>query len=97
MVVSGDGRVEGIFVTPTTLQACMEPALHGVRFPPTRAGRQRITHLVQAPNASKPAAPDAEKRPGKSGAAKKPSPAKNGSPAKRANKPAPAPAAAAKP
>ena len=52
MVVQGEGHVEGIFVLPTTLQACMEPLLRGTKFPATRLGRQRITHTVFAPNAT---------------------------------------------
>lgn len=52
MVIQGEGRVEGVFVTPTTLQACIEPLLQGAQFPATRAGRQRIEHLVHGPNAS---------------------------------------------
>ena len=55
VVVQGEGRVEGIFVTPTTLQACMEPLVRETKFPATRLGRQRITHLVLGANAPAPA------------------------------------------
>jgi hypothetical protein len=53
MNVQGEGKVEGVFVTPTTSQACMEPLVRETRFPATRLGRQRITHLVRGPNATK--------------------------------------------
>jgi hypothetical protein len=55
MVVNGEGRVEGVFVTPTTLQACIEAGLQEARLPPTRVGRQRVTHTVFGPNATKDA------------------------------------------
>ncbi len=55
MVVQGEGRVEGIFVTPTTLQACMEPIVREARFAATRAGRQRISQVIYGPNAAPPA------------------------------------------
>lgn len=61
MVVHGSGTIEGVFVTPTTLQGCIEPVLQGARFPATRAGRQRITHIVYGANAEKTVAPDGEK------------------------------------
>jgi hypothetical protein len=50
MVVDAQGRVEGVFVTPTTLQACIEAGLQGARLPATRLGRQRVTHTVLGPN-----------------------------------------------
>lgn len=61
LVVQGGGKVEGVFVTPTTSQACMEPLVRETKFPATRLGRQRITHLVHGPNATK----DMTKAPGK--------------------------------
>jgi hypothetical protein len=64
MVVNGDGKVEGVFVTPTTLQACIEAGLQGARLPPTRLGRQRVTHTVFGPNAAHDA------KTGKTGAGK---------------------------
>jgi hypothetical protein len=57
MVVNGTGSVEGVFVTPTTLQSCMETVLHEARFPQTRLGRQRITQTVYGLNAEEPAKP----------------------------------------
>jgi outer membrane protein assembly factor BamB len=71
LVVQGEGRVEGIFVTPTTLQACMEPLLRDAKFPATRVGRQRITHVVFGPNAPA-AAPAAPARKAKAAKAAKP-------------------------
>jgi hypothetical protein len=63
MVVQGEGRVEGVFVIPTTSQACMEPLVREAKFPATRAGRQRITHVVHGANATKEAPkPAAAKR-----------------------------------
>jgi hypothetical protein len=52
MVVHGEGRVEGIFVLPTTLQACIEPLVREAKFPATRLGRQRVMHVVFGPNAT---------------------------------------------
>jgi outer membrane protein assembly factor BamB len=74
LVVQGEGRVEGIFVTPTTLQACMEPLVRETKFPATRVGRQRITHLVFGPNAPapEPAAPAKKVKAAKPTAAKPP-------------------------
>jgi hypothetical protein len=48
MVVNGEGNVEGVFVTPTTLQTCIEAVLREARFPPTRRGREYITHVIHA-------------------------------------------------
>lgn len=48
MVVDGAGKSEGIFVVPTTLQACVEPLIRTIQFPATRAGRQRLTHIIRA-------------------------------------------------
>jgi hypothetical protein len=62
MVVHGEGRVEGVFVIPTTSQACMEPLVREAKFPATRAGRQRITHVVHGPNAIKEAPKPAAKK-----------------------------------
>jgi hypothetical protein len=45
LVVDASGRVEGVFVAPSTLQPCVEPILRGAQFPSTRLGRQRITHV----------------------------------------------------
>lgn len=45
MVIDASGRVEGVFVMPATLQACVEPLVRGTQFPSTRLGRQRITHV----------------------------------------------------
>jgi hypothetical protein len=75
VVVQGEGRVEGIFVTPTTLQACMEPFVRETKFPATRVGRQRITHQVFGMNA----VADAARKP--------PSPAPTAKPAKKLKKP----------
>jgi hypothetical protein len=70
MVVQGEGRVEGIFVVPTTLQACIEPLVREAKFPATRLGRQRVMHVVFGPNATaqdvkrnKPAKPAKAPRP----------------------------------
>ncbi len=60
MVVAGDGSVEGMFVTPTSLQSCMDPVLRSAKFPATRLGRQRVTQTIEAeanePVVAKPAA-----------------------------------------
>jgi hypothetical protein len=48
LVVDGEGRVEGVFVLPATLQPCAEPVLREAKFPSTRLGRQRITHVWNA-------------------------------------------------
>jgi hypothetical protein len=56
LVIDGAGRVEGAFVLPVTLQACVEPLLRETHFPSTRLGRQRITHVFYGPNA-KPVTP----------------------------------------
>ncbi|HKU42314.1 MAG TPA: hypothetical protein VJR89_29350, partial [Polyangiales bacterium] len=45
LVVDANGRVEGVFVAPATLQPCVEPILRDAHFPSTRLGRQRITHV----------------------------------------------------
>lgn len=45
MVIDASGHVEGVFVMPATLQACVEPIVRGTQFPATRLGRQRITHV----------------------------------------------------
>jgi hypothetical protein len=53
MVIDGTGKVEGIFVTPSTLSPCVEPIARRAQFPATRLGRQRVTQLIYGPNASK--------------------------------------------
>jgi hypothetical protein len=45
MVIDASGHVEGVFVMPATLQACVEPIVRGAQFPATRLGRQRVTHV----------------------------------------------------
>jgi len=45
LVIDGAGHVEGVFVTPASLQACVEPVVRGAQFPSTRLGRQRVTHV----------------------------------------------------
>jgi len=57
MVVSGAGEIEGVFVTPTSLQACVEPVLRAAKLPATRSGRQRVTHEIKGANAESPAEP----------------------------------------
>lgn len=47
LVLTGQGEVEGSFVTPTSMQPCMEPILRSLRFPSTRIGRQHVTHTLQ--------------------------------------------------
>jgi hypothetical protein len=59
MVVDATGRIEGVFVMPATLQPCVEPVLREARFPATRLGRQRITHIFMQPNAAAKAAASA--------------------------------------
>ena len=61
MVVSGRGDVEGVFVTPTSLQACVEPVLRKAKLPETRAGRQRVTYEIRAANATATAEKSAKK------------------------------------
>jgi hypothetical protein len=67
MVVNGAGDVEGVFVTPTSLQACVEPVLRPAKLPATRSGRQRVTYEIKAANAettpSTPSAPDEPAKP----------------------------------
>jgi hypothetical protein len=55
VVIDAMGRVEGVFVSPSTLQPCVEPLLREAKFPSTRLGRQRITHIFGEPE--KAAAP----------------------------------------
>ncbi len=57
IVVSGDGLVEGTFVTPTSVQPCMDPILRAAKFPSTRLGRQHVTHTVQVTTAPAENAP----------------------------------------
>lgn len=57
MVIDGAGNVEGVFVMPATLQPCVEPLLRAAKFPSTRLGRQRITHIFHGANAKEPARP----------------------------------------
>jgi hypothetical protein len=47
LVITGAGSVDGSFVTPTTLQGCMDPILRSARFPETRVGRQHVTHTLR--------------------------------------------------
>ena len=68
MVVSGAGQIEGVFVTPNSLRACVEPILRGATLPATRQGRQRVTYEIRGANAaneasepSKPAKPTVTK------------------------------------
>jgi hypothetical protein len=77
MVVSGRGEVEGVFVTPTSLQACVEPVLRKVQMPETRAGRQRVSYEIRGANASadESASKPAAKPAGKHAPAKAPAPA----------------------
>jgi hypothetical protein len=48
LVIDGQGRVEGVFVLPVSLQGCVEPLLRETHFPSTRLGRQRVTHVFYA-------------------------------------------------
>jgi hypothetical protein len=68
IVVDAAGEVEGVFVLPSTLSACVEPVLRAAKFPVTRAGRQHISHVFGGPNASrtikpKPTKPTKSARP----------------------------------
>jgi hypothetical protein len=47
MVVHGKGNVERIFVTPTSMQQCVEEVLQKYEFPPTRSRRQQVVYVVQ--------------------------------------------------
>jgi hypothetical protein len=80
MVVQGEGRVEGIFVLPTTLQACIEPLVREAKFPATRLGRQRVMHVVFGANATahdvKPSKLPAARAKAKAKPAATPAPAK---------------------
>jgi hypothetical protein len=60
LVIDGAGHVEGVFVVPVTLQGCVEPLMRDARFPSTRLGRQRVTHVFYGAN-TKPA-PDHSKK-----------------------------------
>jgi hypothetical protein len=60
LVIDGSGHVEGVFVVPVTLQGCVEPLMRDARFPSTRLGRQRVTHVFYGATA-KPA-PDHTKK-----------------------------------
>jgi hypothetical protein len=53
LVVDGQGSVEGTFVLPATLQACVEPMVRNAKFPATRLGRQRLTHILHGPSATR--------------------------------------------
>jgi hypothetical protein len=55
MIVAGDGRMEGFFVTPTSLQACSDAILRTARFPETRLARQHVMQTVYAPSADEAA------------------------------------------
>ncbi len=76
LVVDAHGSVEGIFVAPATLQACVEPVVRNAKFPATRLGRQRITHVFHGPSATKAslraAAPGKKKAPRAGAAAARP-------------------------
>ena len=100
MIVAGDGAVEGLLVSPASLQACMEPLVRKAHFPETRLGRQHLSHTVYAPS-EKASAPAAAPAPAaKSPATKPASPATKpaqAKPAAAAKPPAAKPAAAAKP
>jgi hypothetical protein len=48
MIVAGDGRMEGFFVTPTSLQGCTDAILRTARFPATRLTRQHVIQTVYA-------------------------------------------------
>jgi hypothetical protein len=61
LVVDGNGNVEGVFVLPATLQPCVEPLLRSAKFPSTRLGRQRITHIFTNAKAISPRASGAPK------------------------------------
>jgi hypothetical protein len=58
MIVAGEGRMEGFFVTPTSLQGCADAILRTARFPATRLARQHVTHSVFRSDAE-PAQPEA--------------------------------------
>jgi hypothetical protein len=45
LVIDASGHVEGVYVMPASLQACVEPLVRATTFPSTRLGRQRITHV----------------------------------------------------
>ncbi|HEX4352063.1 MAG TPA: hypothetical protein VHZ95_04095, partial [Polyangiales bacterium] len=51
LVIDGQGRVEGVFVSPVSLQGCVEPLLRETHFPSTRLGRQRLTHVFYGASA----------------------------------------------
>jgi hypothetical protein len=74
IVVDGEGLPEGIFVTPTTLQACVEPVVRTAKFPKTQLGRQQVTHVVQRPTKAEGDAGPSRKRARKNKAADRPSP-----------------------
>jgi hypothetical protein len=48
LIVLGDGSVENAFVTPKSLQTCIEPQVRALKFPETRRPRQQITHAVRS-------------------------------------------------
>jgi hypothetical protein len=91
MIVAGDGSIEGLLVTPSSLQACMEPLLRKARFPETRLGRQHLSHTVYAPAEKAAEVPQnsaSEPKPAAPRAAKT-SPAKKAGSSAPAAKPAP--------
>lgn len=49
MVVGGNGEIGAVLVTPVEARACVEPIVHELRFPETRAGiREQVVHRVGA-------------------------------------------------
>jgi hypothetical protein len=90
MIVAGDGAIEGLLVSPASLQACMEPLVRTARFPETRLGRQHLSHTVYQPadKVSAPVAPAARVTPEKKPA--RPAASKPGQAKSPAAKPAPA-------
>jgi hypothetical protein len=57
MIVAGDGRMEGFFVTPTSLQGCSDAILRTAHFPETRLTRQHVIQTVYARDPAEPRAP----------------------------------------
>ena len=48
MVVGAEGEIERVYVTPTTLQSCVEPLIRAHRFAITEAGRQQVVHVIRS-------------------------------------------------
>lgn len=56
MVADGDGTVERVFVTPPSMQTCIEPLVRARALPSTRGGRQRVNYVLRDDEPKQPKA-----------------------------------------